>query len=710
MPQHKQNTPLIGRVTDFCLESYLNKFFPHGDATFREALEHGCNSEDSYFSLGIYLEGLGRLEDAEQAFRQAIEFRPDFSEALGKLADILMQLGRPEAAEEICRQAIALAPDSAEAYTNLGKALIELDRIQEAVHVCKQAIELDPACANAYNILGNALREVGQFGPSGLTYLIALAIDPDFAEASCNLGITLKYAGCMKESEDACHKALQLRPGYAEVYENLGDVLKNLGRTEEAEEAYRNALTLKPSLYGCRIKLAMMGLPVIAQSTEQSREVPNTFCAALDELESSIAEDKWADFGKAVGTVNPFYLAYRPGNHTSLLARYGTMMCHARKAWQDTTSCSSEQIPHRKRVRLVIVTGHARRHSIWDVMLHGLLRHLDRNRFEVFLYHTSTVLDSVTADAHALVDRFVQGPANWLKQICDDQPDVIFYPEITMDPATYKLATLRLAPVQATSWGHPITSGLPSIDLFFSGELLERDDADADYCEKLVRLPGTGCCTIPLPITPEYPDPAVLASAQDSHVINYLICQQVIKFDPSFDEIYPRIARASSRACRFWFVRDVLFPWASDRVEKRIAAAFETEGLNPADYIQFIDWLPREQFLWLLDLMDIYLDTPAFSGYTTVWQALQRGMPVVTLEGKYLRQRLAAGLLRRMGITETIAVDTADFVRKAVALADNPAGLAELRERLRAEAVQIDEDIRVVRAFESTLLDELAGR
>ena len=78
-------------------------------------------------------------------------------------------------------------------------------------------------------------------------------------------------------------------------------------------------------------------------------------------------------------------------------------------------------------------------------------------------------------------------------------------------------------------------------------------------------------------------------------------------------------------------------------------------GRDPQAYLHTTPWLPRKQFLSFLEEMDIYLDCPAFSGYTTAWQALHCGLPIVTLEGQYLRQRLAAGLLRQVGTTDGIA-------------------------------------------------------
>jgi protein O-GlcNAc transferase len=151
----------------------------------------------------------------------------------------------------------------------------------------------------------------------------------------------------------------------------------------------------------------------------------------------------------------------------------------------------------------LIVSHHVRRHSVWDIVLRGLLLDLDRTRFEVLVYHLGNVEDEETRFARGQVDGWrdrqtIADPAGWLAALAEDAPDVIFYPEIGMSSLCYFLAAHRLAPLQVASWGHPISTGLATIDLFLSGDLIEAADADQHYRERLIRLPGSGCCTAPL--------------------------------------------------------------------------------------------------------------------------------------------------------------------------------------------------------------------
>ena len=124
-------------------------------------------------------------------------------------------------------------------------------------------------------------------------------------------------------------------------------------------------------------------------------------------------------------------------------------------------------------------------------------------------------------------------------------------------------------------------------------------------------------------------------------------------------------------------------------------------------------WLSREKFYHLLDLCDVYLDCPSFSGYTTSWQAVHRGIPVVTIEGKFMRQRLAAGLLRKIGLTDTIATSTEDYVIIATRLAKecrDPKRRNAQRSMIKAAAPRGDNDMVVVRAFEEHLISALAEK
>ncbi|MBK1647619.1 tetratricopeptide repeat protein [Rhabdochromatium marinum] len=561
------------------------------------------------------------------------------------------------------------------------------------------------------------LAHQGQLEPALEHFLELNRLAPDQATTLHNIGITLNRLERYAQAVPWFKRALSLAPGFADAWTGLAAAHAELGQDAAAHEAVERAVAASPAAPLPRLMQAMLCLPAVAETVELSNSAPEQFARAL----AALAD--WADqdprhlhgLGERVGDRQPFALAYRPGNHRALLGAYGDLMARAARAcWQARGLLPMPLPPARPRVRLAILSAHIRRHSVWDIILKGLVRHRLRTWFELTIYHTGTEVDAETAWAKRHVERFVSGPrghAEWLRLIREDAPDVLFLPEVGMDPLTCKLGALRLAPLQVASWGHPITTGLPEIDLFFSGEQLEPPDAQEHYRERLIRLPGTGVCT-------EWPDlaPAALPigylRARSPERVRLLLCQQPFKFDPADWPLILEVLRACA-PCELYLLQHRRLSAASRQATDRLRETLDNAGLETDTILLERPWLPRAQFLSLLEAVDLYLDLPAFSGYTTAWQALHCGLPIITLQGASLRQRLAAGLLRQIEQTDTIARDAADYVAIAARLAAecrDPDAREIRRARLKGAASKADHQVDSVRALEQALLDALAER
>ena len=464
----------------------------------------------------------------------------------------------------------------------------------------------------------------------------------------------------------SCYRqAITLKPDYVEAHIHLGNALQDTGRSADAAVAYRHALTLQPTRADARLALAMTAIPIMPATQTAAEETQGAFAAALDALAAHPQ-----GLSSAAGSSQPFYLAYRPVDVTAELCRYGDLVASPEPASQHRDTSTG-------RLRLLIVSAHVRDHPVWRVNLQGLLTHLDRSRFDVALFHTGARIDEHTDWAAANVDTFIGGErkvAAWRAAIAEHRPDIILYPEIGMDPVTGALASQPLAAVQAASWGHPITTGLPTIDLFFSGEALEAPDADQQYRERLVRLPRTG---VSIEWKADQSEPWHGPDAAPG-VVRFALCQQPIKFDPADDALLTRIAERAG-ACEFWLVMPNRQQWAGKRLVTRLRDCFAQAGLDPDRYIKIAPWMTTRAFNGFLEAMDIYLDCPAFSGFTTALQATQRGLPIVTLEGRFLRQRMAAGLLRDIGVEDGITHTRDAYVARAIAFADQARDVAAWR-------------------------------
>ena len=601
------------------------------------------------------------IDKALTAFRMALAVKPGDGGTLADLGLARQLSGRPDLAVTCYLRSLAVEGGNAFVHANLGTAYQDLEQLEAAADRFTRAIALAPGNPALFYNLGNVLAKQGGF---------AAAIHPYGA-------------------------ALALAPADARAWLGLAGARHGMGDGAGALAAVGHCLTLTPRHLPARLQRLVFVLPVVPADAAEADRAAASFDGFLDHLDR---DDMLAPGASAaLGAALPFHLAYRRGDHRQRLSRFGDLAAAA--------SAAPQPLPRqpRPRLRLAIVSRHVRRHSVWDVVLGGLLRHLDRSRIELVLLHTGSHGGAVTDEARALVDRYHGDNlqfAHCLDILRQERPDALFYPEIGMDPTVFRLAAMRLAPMQMAGWGHPITSGLPTMDAFLSGDLLESPAADAHYRERLLRLPGTGVVTIG-------GDTAVGPSVDAGDAaVNFLLCQTAYKFDPADDDLYARIA-AGAGSCRVWLVVDTQTGILNRRLMDRLAAAFRRHGVDPADRLRTLSWQSGTAFPGLLDRMDVYLDCPAFSGYTTALQGVRRGIPIVTLEGEYLRQRLAAGLLRQIGRGDTIAANADDYVAIACGLAVEcrDTGLRrQRRQAIQGSAILADNRIDVARAFEEFIL------
>jgi predicted O-linked N-acetylglucosamine transferase (SPINDLY family) len=409
----------------------------------------------------------------------------------------------------------------------------------------------------------------------------------------------------------------------------------------------------------------------------------------------------------AVGTFPPFYLAYHENDNTELLRRYGRLCARIMTAWLDRRP----RPPAAARrdggvIRVGVVSAHFRDHSVWNAVVKGWFQRLDRARFALQAFHLGTTSDQETLLARSRASHFEQGPRSlgeWVDTIAAHRPDILIYPEIGMDMTTVRLAAMRLAPVQIASWGHPETTGLPTIDYFLSAEDLEPPEAHANYVERLVALPHLGCCYEPVQTHVRDVDLTALGIAPDAPI---LVCPGTpFKYDPRHDRVLIEIARQLGRCALDFFtveddqrIRDL-----SARLRRRLHGAFAGAGLDGERLVVFLPWLNRPSFHGLMQRADACLDTIGFSGFNTAMQSVECGLPVVAWEGRFLRGRLASGIMKRIGLPELVARSEGEYVAAAVRLCRDADFRSRMRERIAAGRNVLFGDEAPVRALEEFL-------
>jgi len=663
----------------------------------------------------------GRLRQAEQMYREVLRIDPDHADALHLLGLIAYQTGELPTAVDLLRRAVAANPRAAPYHANLGAALSATGRGDEAKRAYLRALQIQPDFAEAHNNLGNLLKTDGELEEAVASYRRALASKPDYAEAYGNLGAALESLGRPDDAAAACRKALQrnpqsaaahfnlgnalvaqdrladatdsyrqaieVRPDFADAHNKLGSVLKRQNRPEEAIAAYRRALKIEPDRPLWELRLATTW-PVVFRSNRQidryrrkladhvQRFSERDFTIDLEELASSEAEP-------------PFGLMYQGRDDRPIKEAYAGIF--RRRFPQQACPIRSGH----PRVGFVVTNRHER---IFLTFMRGVLNHIETDSFEVFVVcsrgGSAVIRKAVTNQAVRILtipERFDR----ILDTIRAARFDLLYYWEVGTDSVNYFLPFFPLAPVQCTSAGIPVTSGIPAMDYYLSDALWETEGAEQRYTETLLRT-RTNLVYVPRVVLPERSKTREdFGFSGRDHL--YLCVQNIEKFHPDFDPVLAGILRRDGRG-RIVIVED---PHASaaGALRERFAATIP-------DVLGRIVFLPRQtyaDYLALTAASDVLLDTPHYGGGSTTYHGLALGRPIVTLPSRGPAGRTAYACYEKMEVTDCIARRGEEYVDIAVRLGTDPEYRADVARRIRASSPPLFENMEAVRELEQVL-------
>ncbi|MCF8481684.1 MAG: hypothetical protein K9H25_14735 [Rhodospirillum sp.] len=613
-------------------------------------------------------------------------------------------------------------PNDAEIWRNLGTARLGEGDEAGAVEALRWALVLRPGYQGAALALGSLLWRLGDLSE-------AVAVYTPFrtsAEAMRDLAAVLNAMGAHRDALEIIDQCLILEgEATPATLVNRGQAFLGLGRSGEAAELFRHALALDgthwPARLGLSEALARAGnwMAAVRALGANAADFPALALAAnslmplvpadAGELETarSRLRDRLADLREKaafipdpnalVGGLAHPGLALHGGDALALATEVADTLRTICPVLQTTAGQVWDPRPRQDGRRRVGILFHRFSHDGSGGLQAGLVAALlGRPDLDVTLivpgHPHGPTWDRVAGKAAGVLVL----PRDILRAhrlLGEARLDVLLYPELGTDDVTMALAHGRYAPVQCVLAGHPVTTGLPSIDYFVVGETLEGPGAQAQYREDLVRLPGF-LAHVPR-LAPEAADRAKLNLPEGETL--YLCGQRLAKIHPDMDGLFARILTEDLKG------RLCLFRDAEPALTERMKARFEAAGL-PGERVL---WLKRTRYgiyLAALGAADVVLDTLHWGGGLSAFEALGMGKPLVTLQGTTLRSRRAAGLCRMIGVTDTVVRTEDAYVRIATTLGKDLAKRTALSHRIRAAASVLFEDAASVDALASFLV------
>ncbi|MEG4091498.1 O-linked N-acetylglucosamine transferase family protein [Microcoleus sp. Pol12B4] len=550
--------------------------------------------------------------------------------------------------------------------------------------------------ALALTEFGNKLYRQGRYEAAIKHYQRFLVSQIGDIELYGNLSECLINLNRIEEAIVIIESGIHHYPTAGQLHFQIIKIFQQNGRTQEAISSAEIATKILPNEYVFQL-FKHLTLPIVYNTSDEIKFYRERFVLKLEKLiqQTSLKtpEDK-INALRGFSSFTNFYLAYQAHNVVESQSKYANLVHQVMAAnypqWVQPQSMPPLLENGKIRVGYISSYLHSYSGTLW---LTGWLRYCNHKEFEIYGYYTGNDPDPITEQFRQYSDRFHHIPHNLeavCQQIIDDKLHILVFPEIGMDAPTIQIAALRLAPVQCSAWGHPVTSGLPTIDYFISSELMEPENAQLHYSETLIKLPNIGV-SYPKPTVGKLNNSRLDFDLREDAVI-YLCCQAPFKYLPQYDFIFAEIARRVPQA-QFIFPRGEL-------LQERLKRAFAGVNLDSEDYCLFRAIPTRQEYIAINFLSDVFLDTFTWSGGNTSLEAIACNLPIVTCPGEFMRGLHAYSFLKMLGVTDTIAQNEEEYIQISVKLGLDSQWRRDIAQRMSQRQDALFDDKVCVTALE----------
>lgn len=546
-------------------------------------------------------------------------------------------------------------------------------RMHEALALFERVAHALPDSANAARNCGAACLNLYRNAEARDWFKKAETLAPSDADAALGHGTAAHMLGDLDDATAAFERALALRPDWFEATLARANALQHAGRLAEAEAGFIRALALRPDDRG-----ALNNFANLRADQARIRE-------ALDLYAKAGSEQGWL-----------FALNYDP-------AVLADDLSNAYRAWgQRNAAAPRAHAPclPKARLRVGFVSCDLRRHSMQHFLLPALAN-LDAARIDIFLYSATSKEDAVTQRYRALAKSFVciEGIDDTAAaaRIAGDGIDILV--DVSGHTAGNRLGIFarKAAPVQATWLAYGTTTGLSAIDWFLADERLVPAGGERHFAEGVWRLPSAYCYDPPAGLPHATPLPATKSGA-----LTFGCFSRSIRLNDKTLAAWGAILAALPQSR----LKLDSLPFVDDATRRAFAARLCSFGAKPAQLE--IGFTTPQALVWdAYAGIDVALDPFPHNAGATTFEALWLGVPVVSIRDRIPLGRFGDSILGAAGLGDWVTGDVPGYIARTVAAANDIAGLATLRQSMRARLTA--SPLGDTQAFGAALTDAFFG-
>lgn len=672
----------------------------------------------------------GQYASAIDILNQAVGLDPLSTAALSNLGAAHMLNGDRDKAEVAFDKALNIDPQHWPTLINAAHIKLEKRQTPDVIAAFQNVVSWSGAPVEAFLLYARGLIDIGQFSTAHrllIHHRRQLSKEPEFwllfGVANQFIGLPLEAVAAMRNHLSLGPAQTEITSRYARLVADCGDygqarnILSRQVSTGRSPSETRVAYARVQEILGDRETPAKIYEDILTTAPNHSEALTNLgnlskisgdYCRAehhylralqIHETSAMLHYNLSDILGKSfrlaeaitelercvkLNPENPYHLSYLLFAQHYLAGITGQKFKEASRTW-GVRHGSNERSPsvHRNVSRdgplsIGLISGSFCQHPVSFLALAGLEK-LNRSEFSITCYANQAGGDGYTKRFQDLSDRWrpiAHLDDNHLTSLVrEDQIDILI--EMSGHAAGHRLPVIarRVAPLQI-KWigGQFNTMGIDAIDYFLSDPIESPASHDADYFERIYRLPDVYACYEP---PGDAPDISKLPALKNGH-ITFGSLNKVNKISPETIDLWSNCLKAIPES-RLILQSE---PFDDQSNIDRAQALFAKHGIE-ASRIKCVGFTPHPDLFLTYHQIDIALDPHPYSGCLTTCESLWMGVPVVTLPGPTFAGRHSASFLTAVGLKDWIAENEDDYVKIVSEKCADLKALGDLRQNLR---------------------------
>ena len=624
----------IDETLKLALEFHNTNDLERADKLYNKILELNDNHSDANHLSGVVSLSAGRFDDALVKIQKAIAASPNQATYYNSLGNVFKLNNEWVKAESAYFSALNIAPRLHEAHHNLGRLFERNGNLENAKFHLIEAIHSFPGSLESNFSLARVLLKLGKVIEAVNFFQEALQIEPNNPDILNGLAYALEKSDRLSESIGFYEKSLRLEPNVVATLSNLGHALHLIGRAEHAVVHLEKCVELEPE-----------------NQFNWDRYLFALIFSKTSDRETIFQENKrWAKIiENKISFLDDF-------NHFS--------------------------VNPDKKLRIGYYSKEFYSH-VTSFFFETLLKHHDRQFYEIYCYFDCTISDEVTenlrqkADVWEIVSKLE--PNQIAQKIRSDRID-IFVGTTNFLASNRIISAYKPAPIVVSYMNQVSSTGLFNVDYLITDDRISpTGQADNFFTEKLVRLSDYICYQ-----PPELEVEIKSAPVFKNGYITFGCFNNLAKINQTVISTWATILRSIPNSR----IKLITRSFKDKTIQTRYLNLFKYYGIEN-DRIDFLTTiLDRTKYLKQYNLIDIALDPFPFNGGTVTDETIYMGVPLITLAVDTEMGSMGKSKLSSLKMHDLIAYNKREYIEKAINLSNDINKIQEYKRELRKSAIE----------------------